>query len=132
MTELCISIRAHHGMCLAFFEGKGYSPEFTAHMGKISELLQGNPRVRLVAEGDVLCEKCPNLQDGLCNTPEQVEGYDRRVLALCGLPERKILPWAEFSRCVAAEILAKGKRAEICGDCPWTEICKAKEGTFLR
>ena len=25
-------IRPHHGLCIAFFEGKGYSPEFVRHM----------------------------------------------------------------------------------------------------
>ena len=27
-----LKLRAHHGMCLAFFEGKGYSDTFTLHM----------------------------------------------------------------------------------------------------
>ena len=33
-------IRAHHGMCVAFFQGKGYSSEFTYHMSKIIEQLE--------------------------------------------------------------------------------------------
>ena len=31
-------IRPHHGMCLAFFIGNGYSNEFTAHMQEMLEL----------------------------------------------------------------------------------------------
>ena len=30
-----ICLRPHHGMCLAYFEGRGYSREFAEHMGKI-------------------------------------------------------------------------------------------------
>ena len=37
MKQEGLKIRAHHGMCLHFFEGKGYSNEFTAHMQKIYE-----------------------------------------------------------------------------------------------
>ena len=37
MEKQPILLRAHHGMCLAFFEGEGYSDLFVAHMGKILE-----------------------------------------------------------------------------------------------
>ena len=30
-------IRPHHGMCLYFFEGKGYSEGFTKHMAEVKE-----------------------------------------------------------------------------------------------
>ena len=40
MKQEGLKIRAHHGMCLHFFEGKGYSNEFTAHMQKIYEEIQ--------------------------------------------------------------------------------------------
>ncbi|MCC8051873.1 MAG: DUF1284 domain-containing protein [Clostridiales bacterium] len=36
-----ILLRAHHGMCLAYFEGKGYSKGFSAHMQKMLEQLTG-------------------------------------------------------------------------------------------
>ena len=43
-------------MCLAFFEGKGYSTGFTAHMARILEYLeQENPTVTVVAEADCIC-----------------------------------------------------------------------------
>ena len=29
-------IRPHHGMCLYFFEGKGYSEGFTKHMAEVN------------------------------------------------------------------------------------------------
>ena len=32
-------IRPHHGMCLYFFEGKGYSEGFTKHMAEVKEWL---------------------------------------------------------------------------------------------
>ena len=35
-----IRLRPHHGMCLAYFEGKGYSDGFTGNMQHMLELLE--------------------------------------------------------------------------------------------
>ena len=74
MKNIEIKLRAHHGMCLAFFEGKGYSAGFTAHMARILEYLeQENPTVTVVAEADCICGGCPNLTDGRCRKAALVE-----------------------------------------------------------
>lgn len=128
MIEEYIRLRAHHGMCLTFFEGKGYNKSFTAHMQSILNMMQDNPKLRIIAEGDLICSKCPNLtQEGICSTPDLVGKYDHQVLELCGLKENSEMNWNEFSRLITDKILAKGKREDICGDCEWSEICKKKE-----
>ena len=33
---MCMVLRPHHGMCFQFYEGKGYSAEFTDHMGRVT------------------------------------------------------------------------------------------------
>ena len=91
-----MKLRAHHGMCLTFFEGKGYSDQFTAQMQKIYDAVKENPRLQVVAEEDVICQKCPNLQAGVCQTQELVQEYDRKVLSYCGLKEDADLCWNEF------------------------------------
>lgn len=129
MNDNVIQLRAHHGMCLAFFEGKGYSEGFTSHMQTVLDRMQENPMLELVTEHDIVCGACPNLQGGLCNTPELVLEYDRQVLTRCGLEEHMQIPWAAFSALVTERILSPGQREEICGDCPWTAVCKAREAT---
>lgn len=124
-------LRAHHGMCLAFFEGKGYSAGFTAHMAKILERLeQENPTVEIVAEADCICRGCPNLTDGLCEKADPVARYDKAVLILCGIEEHSALPWRAFAARVTEYILSKGKRADICGNCQWSAICEGKEPLY--
>lgn len=131
MKNVEIKLRAHHGMCLAFFEGKGYSAGFTAHMAQILEYLeQENPTVTVVAEADCICGGCPNLTDGRCQKAALVEHYDKAVLALCGMGERSSLPWREFAARVAEYILSQGRRSEICGGCQWSSICKEKEALY--
>ncbi|MDO5400615.1 MAG: DUF1284 domain-containing protein [Eubacteriales bacterium] len=122
-----IRLRAHHGMCLAFFEGKGYSTAFTAHMQQVLDGIAGDPTVELVTQGDIVCSACPNLADGVCVTAEKVLRYDSQVLALCGLEAHTRLPWSAFSRLVTERILLPRRRESICGDCQWNTICKARE-----
>ena len=43
-------IRAHHGMCLAFFKGNGYSSGFTKHMGNVKYALEENPMIKVLAD----------------------------------------------------------------------------------
>lgn len=38
--EKIYTLRPHHGMCLAYFEGKGYSSSFCVHMGEVLEKLE--------------------------------------------------------------------------------------------
>lgn len=122
-----IPFRAHHGMCLAFFEGRGYSDAFTAHMQTVLDGMDADPLLELVTRGDVVCGCCPNLHDGVCVTAQKVLEYDRQVLALCGVKAGTVLPWSEFSRLVSRHILSPGKREAICGNCEWNAICKARE-----
>ena len=60
MEHRVIDLRAHHGMCLAFFQGKGYSGEFVTNMAEMKAVLEENPCVRLGAETDEICAACPN------------------------------------------------------------------------
>ena len=80
-----ICLRPHHGMCLAYFEGRGYSREFAEHMGKILDIMERDARVSLTVGGDVICSACPNLKGQVCVTADQVAEYDRKVLLLLSL-----------------------------------------------
>ena len=116
-------IRAHHGMCLAFFQGKGYSEEFADHMGKIKCDLEKNPKVCLVDETDDICTHCPHCVSAVCRNAEKVAGYDRKVLALCGLEAGAALEWKVFEELVKRKILDAGKRKAVCKDCQWDSMC---------
>ena len=118
-----IVLRAHHGMCLAYFIGEGYSGGFTAHMGRVLAALKPDTPVRLAASVDAVCAACPNNSGDVCDKQAQVAGYDEAVLSLCGLTEGDELPFGAFTRLVQARILAPGLRREICGACQWSGIC---------
>ena len=120
-------LRAHHGMCLAFFEGKGYSEEFGMHMSRIKSDLKNNPNVKVVCEIDDICSKCPNNKKGKCLSEEKVKEYDREVLKRCNLSEGKTISYDEFKNLVYKNVLIPEKREEICGNCQWNELCYFKK-----
>jgi hypothetical protein len=119
-----MKLRPHHGMCLYFFEGKGYSEGFVANMQRVKNVLATNPKVHLTVRTDSICMACPNNIDGICQSTAQVERYDRVVLSCCGLEEGQELPFFSFSRLIKEKIFDKGRREEICGRCQWSDICQ--------
>ncbi len=122
-------IRFHHGLCINFFEGKGYSQEFTENMTVVAEMLdRENPETEITLNNDIICGKCPNLTDGICRSIEKVSRYDRKVMDLCGISDGERISWKDFQKKVNEKIISAGKLYEVCHDCQWLYICR-KKGT---
>ncbi len=122
-------LRPHHGMCFQFYEGKGYSEDFTDHMGRIIREMESDPsqKIRLMTETDIVCENCPNNEAGKCSTADKVKKYDEEVLKACGLEEDVEISFAELTGLVGEKIIDAGIRSDICGDCSWDYICREKD-----
>ena len=123
MDNFRFTLRAHHGLCLSFFRGKGYSKEFVDNMTAIQTALKSDPLVKIVAETEDICCCCPHNINGKCKSFDKVLGYDKGVLTACGLQPGTILPYSAFKNLVEEKILKAGIREEICGDCQWSSIC---------
>ena len=129
MSEVII-IRPHHGMCFQFYEGKGYSEEFTDHMGKVIHILEKEPdtKLKISVREDVVCGNCPNNAEGGCKSCDKVIRYDNAVLNICGIPNDVELSYRDFLELVSRKIIENGKRKDICGDCEWDYICGKNDG----
>lgn len=123
MSSDPLLLRPHHGMCMAYFIGYGYSDGFSAHMAQLLRELSPERPVRLTVGTDAVCGPCPNNVEGICSKPALVAGYDRAVLERCGLEEGQILPFGTFTAMVQKKILSPGLRPGICGTCQWNDIC---------
>lgn len=119
-----ILLRPHHGLCIRFFEGKGYSTEFTGHMeATIKKMQEKESRIILVEDEDEICKKCPNfLADG-CRTKEKVKKYDRAVLEMTGLKVGESMTFSKLQERITDRIAGPEKMRNICGDCVWADIC---------
>lgn len=123
-------IRPHHGMCLAYFKGSGYSEGFTGHMGEMLRIFETNVPVKLTVSTDEICSACPNNVDGTCKDKELVDTFDREVLTRCELTENTEITFLDFAKTVQQNILKPGRRAEICGNCEWDEICRSQKSRW--
>lgn len=120
---LNIKLRAHHGLCIAFFEGKGYDNNFVENMKNIIITLNQNPNVTIVTDEDIVCVACPNNKNGICDCIEKVDKYDKMVLKLCNIHNNLTLPWDEYRMMIQEKIIKAGKLSTVCGDCQWSYIC---------
>lgn len=125
MEQTIYRLRAHHGMCLPFFRGHGYSGPFVENMAHMKQVMDGNPMICLAVGPDDICRACPNRLTESC--AEKAVRYDREVLRRCGLRAGDTLPYQTFSQMVIDRILRPGCREEICGDCQWSSLCQWKE-----
>lgn len=119
-----LPLRPHHGMCLAYYQGKGYSPAFTRAADRLLARLEAeNPTIRLTVAADMMCAACPNRRGDECAGTGNASRYDWAVLEQCGLAEGAELPFRDFAARVQRSILAPGGRRPICGGCRWSELC---------
>lgn len=128
--EKAIPLRPHHGMCLAYFKGEGYSNGFTAHMAEMLEIFLKGQKIRLHVDTDEICSACPNNREGQCTDLTLVEKYDNAVLEACGLADGEQLAFDDFTEKVQNQLLVTGKRKEICGDCKWNGICENEKSRW--
>ena len=97
LDDVVIPLRPHHGMCLAYFKGMGYSDGFSVHMQEMLEIFQKGAKIRLHADTDEICSACPNNEKGYCSSFSLVEKYDIAVLELCGLENGQIMDFDAFT-----------------------------------
>ncbi|MFI3169746.1 MAG: DUF1284 domain-containing protein [Faecalibacterium sp.] len=117
-------LRPHHGLCLHFFRGRGYSEDFVQNMLGIQTALAQNPDVQLVEGADQVCAACQHRVGGTgCEAQEKVARYDAAVLERCGYQVGEILRWRDFSAKITEAILTQNGLQEICADCEWYSIC---------
>ncbi len=120
------NLRPHHGLCLHFFRGAGYSDAFVQNMAAIQHALAQNPAIQLVAGADQVCAACHHRvgQTG-CDAQQKVARYDAAVLALCQCQVGDVLAWDDFFAKVQGRILRENRLGEICSDCEWYAICSS-------
>ena len=119
-----INIRAHHLLCMQGFQGYGYNQEFKCNLEKLIKYLDSHPhcRLKVVADADVICEKCPHLKDGYCNKSlpsDSIQDMDLKVLKKLGISEGKI----ETSHNLFHQVNLTLNQDDICGDCSWQNKC---------
>lgn len=126
------TLRAHHGLCINFFEGKGYSDKFSNNMEKIIALLENDPVITIIKERDNVCLHCPFNENDVCASLEKVNRYDNAVLDICNISSGDTMKWSEYRTLISKNILEENKLKDICPDCCWYKICSEKMKFILQ
>lgn len=119
-TSNVIRLRPHHLLCTQGYEGKGYDPAFVRDMDLIVEYLRTvqDAEIELVFCTDDLCRACPNRHDeNICRSDNKVLQYDRSVISLFDLKEKKYR-YQDLIRQIDAG-MTETVLESICGDCEW-------------
>ncbi|MDV7269500.1 DUF1284 domain-containing protein [Thioclava sp. A2] len=117
-----IRYRPHHFLCSLGFEGKGYSPDFTANMtaivmGRLRVQDGESARIVVVTEADDICTPCPSRRGNSCESAGKIEALDAAHAKALRLNEGDELSWGEAldrMRALPDTILD-----DICGPCQW-------------
>ena len=128
-----ITLRPHHALCIRFFSGHGYSPDFTQKMIKTIESLQKGTPVTFTDSLDDLCSACPNnlspLGKNICTSEKKVMCYDQKVREECGFTKGYTDTWNNIYDTVTKKIMESNKFDTICNDCSWRELCHTSKTT---
>jgi hypothetical protein len=122
-TSKTIALRPHHGLCLNFFIGLGYSERFVQRMTWLQKELERNPLIELVSGTDVLCDACPNTQGESCSDEKRFSAYDAALLKMTALQTGRVIRWKQFKERMQERVFDEGRFHEICPDCQWHEFC---------
>lgn len=126
MTERGPRIRGHHLICLQYFHGEGYSPEFARNLFHVIDRLARGEKGTVVVGIDDVCVACPALAKGQCaQEPESEEAI--RTLDALALELLELEPGQEFEWGVATlsvQRFIERWRVLACAGCEWEEECR--------
>jgi uncharacterized protein len=114
--------RPHHFLCSLGFEGKGYSPDFTANMtaivmGRLRAEAGAAVEIEVTFAADDICTPCPARIGQGCESQGKIEKLDQAHAAALGLTAGDRLRWGEALQRMRA--LPEGILSEICAPCQW-------------
>ena len=132
MSNEPVKLRPHHGMCLAYFAGEGYSGGFTAHMRQVLDVLSPDTPIVLTAGTDTICTACPNNRNGVCTSGDKAANYDQKVLNFCEWKTDTLISFSDFTERIQERILTPGVRSEICPDCEWNGLCTTQPSRWKK
>lgn len=126
------NLRGHHLICLHFFKGQGYNPEFVENLGSVLKKAAVTP-IKVVSGTDDVCGGCPYGKRDKClysdNSDEEIRKMDERALDLLKVEEDAEMRWREIKEKLPS-ILGRW-RAFYCHSCEWRRACEG-DSLYLR
>ncbi|HET6515060.1 MAG TPA: DUF1284 domain-containing protein [Thermodesulfovibrionales bacterium] len=122
-------LRGHHLICLRFFQGEGYSPEFVHNLTAVLNLARDGDIIEHCDGPDDICRRCPHLHDEKCRYTEtaeaEVRGMDEKALSLLRLDRGKFVRWRQLRERLP-EVFHEWYGL-YCTRCAWKGACERDE-----
>jgi hypothetical protein len=126
------ALRGHHLICLHFFNGEGYSQEFTGNLEDTLQKTEHSP-VEICQGADEVCVKCPYLKDSTChfekNAEDDIRAMDGKALELLKLSLGCKADWKDIRNAIPGIFIEW--YVSYCKDCDWITAC-GKNALFQR
>jgi hypothetical protein len=126
-----VRYRPHHFLCSLGFEGKGYSPAFTANMtaivmGRLRAAQGDGVMITVTGAADDICAPCPKRRGRLCTSQDKIKTLDRAHAAALHLAPHETLTWGEAKARIRAHV-PPGSLKRLCAGCDWEPygMCEA-------
>jgi hypothetical protein len=121
-----VRLRGHHLICLHFFLGEGYKPEFIENLKEVLKRAEAGEEIEIPAGADDICRECPYLKDTIClydkNAEDEIREMDRTATALLGLENKEKVKWMDIKKKIPGVFKKWAKR--YCEECDWRRVCE--------
>ena len=128
-----ISLRGHHLICLHFFSGEGFPPEFIENLREIIKKAEAGEGVSACTGPDDICNRCPHLKAETClynkDADEEIGKMDLAAYALLNTKAGEEIKWPDLKEKVPG-IFAVWS-GQFCNVCDWKPVCE-KNREFFR
>ncbi len=126
LLKPAIKLRGHHLICLHFFKGEGYNPEFVKNLREILKRVEAGEEIEVYSGADNVCKMCPYLKGNRCLYDEDAETeireMDRRAVKLLNIKTHERVKWLDIKGKIP-EIFHEWLR-EYCESCDWRKVCE--------
>jgi hypothetical protein len=128
LPKLPIKLRGHHLICLHFFKGEGYNPEFIKNLRKIIKRAEDGEDIEVYPGPDDVCTMCPYLKGIICfynnEAESEIKEMDRKALQLLGVKHLDKVVWLNI-KIKIPEVFSQWSKI-YCRACDWRKVCEAK------
>jgi len=133
-----VRLRGHHLICLQFFRGEGYSPEFVDNLACVVANATTQPAL-IVGTADDVCVACPELgPDKRCASQsaggeDEIVRVDRLALDVLDTAIGERISLAEARERLESDAIGVGTwRASACDGCAWESVCESGWNAMLK
>lgn len=128
-----IRLRGHHLICLHFFSGEGFQPEFIKNLSGIIKKAAAGEEVSACPGPDDICNRCPYLKAETClysqKADKEIREMDKAAQELLNTKSGEAIKWRDLKEKIPGIFPAWS--GQYCCGCDWKRVCE-KNREFSR